>query len=38
MNEQVQEPIPAENQAIIEAEQAEQVMHNMCSDEQRSII
>ena len=38
MNEQVQEQDSPENLAIIEAEQFEQQMHNLCTDEQRNVI
>jgi hypothetical protein len=37
-DEQVQEPNRAENEDIILAEQLEQQMRNMCSDELRSSI
>ena len=37
-DDQLQEQILAENEDIILAEQFEQQMHNMCSDELRSII
>lgn len=38
MNEQVQEPISLETEALVEAEQFEQMMHNLATDEQRGII